>query len=235
MIRYRSDPIRRVGIATTKIAARAHQHVDDGFEFLVIVIVDGTCKPCATQNADIGGRNVVEMLLIPGRRKELGLVQDAKELRNFADEVEEGAEALDLLPGRLRGAGPRPDELHHIDADLGQQLVEQFLAIFEMVVKGALRHAGLFGDAGNGGFRIAVFADDFGCGVEYLLFRPRIALDPVEFRHLGGCGFRRLRHALASSSARSTRLSTLPDGFRGRLSRMMNFFGTLKPASLLRQ
>src|SRR5262249_18822727 len=42
-------------------------------------------------------------------------------------------------------------------------------------------------------------------------------------------------HRAVSSSARNTRLSTLPDGFRGRLSRMTSSLGTLKPASRDRQ
>ena len=55
---------------------------------------------------------------------------------------------------------------HHVEADLRQQLVEQFLAVLEMIVEGALRDAGFFGDAGDGGFGIAMFADDLGRGVE---------------------------------------------------------------------
>src|SRR6185437_3299353 len=102
--------------------------------------------------------------------------------------------------------------------------------VFEMIVEGALGDPGLLGDAGDGGFGIAVFADDLGGGVENLSLGPGVALDAVELGHLCG-GLQLLLHAVAaSSSARSTRLSTLPEGLRGRLSRMTSCFGTLKPA-----
>src|SRR6476620_1613153 len=221
-----------IGIAPAEIAARAHQHLDDRFEFLVAEIIDRAGLPRALQDADIGGRNVVKVLLIAGRRKELGLVENAQEFRNLADEIEEGAEPFDFLPRRMRGAGSIADEADHVDADLRQQLVEQFLAVFEMIVERALGDAGLLGDAGDGGFGIAVFADHLGRGIEDFLLGPGVTLDAIELGHLGRCG---LRHALASSSARSTRLSTLPEGFLGRLSRMISCFGTLKPASFARQ
>src|SRR6266566_567589 len=229
------DPVRGVGIATAQIAACAHQHVDDGFEFLIAVIVDRARKAGAPQDADIGGRDVVEMLLVATRREKLGFVENPQEFRNFADEIEEGAEAFDLLPGGIGGAGPRTDELHHIDSDLRQQRIEQFLAVFEMVVESALSYAGLFGDAGDRCFRIAVFADHLARGIEYFLLGPGVALDAIELCHRCRGGCRPLRHAAPSSSARSTRFSTLPDGFRGRLSRMMSCFGTLKLASRVRQ
>ena len=125
------------------------------------------------------------------------------------------AESLDFLSRRLRCAGARANESHHVDADLRQQLIEQFLAVLEMIVEGALRDAGFLGDAGDGGFRVAIFADDFCRGVEDLLLGPGVALDAVELCHLGGrvgC----LCHAVASSSARKTRFNTLPEGLRGR-------------------
>src|SRR6267142_2461348 len=125
--------------------------------------------------------------------------------------------------------------MNHVHSDLWQQLVEQFLTVFEMIIERALRDAGLLGDAGHRGFRVTVFADDLGGGVEYLALGPCIALDAIEFCHLSGGRFGCLRHALASSSARSTRLSTLPDGLRGRLSRMISCFGTLNAARRLRQ
>src|SRR3954454_13475468 len=172
------------------------------------------------------------MLLVAVRGKELGLVENAQEFRDLTDEIEEGAEPFDFLPRRMRRAGSIADEAHHVDTDLWQQLIEQLLAVLEMIVERALRDAGFFGDAGDGGFRIAVFADHFGGGIEDLLLGPGIALDAIELGHLGRRG---LPHALASSSARSTRLSTLPEGFLGRLSRMISCFGILKPASFARQ
>src|SRR6266403_3538555 len=168
------------------------------------------------------------MFLVADRRKKFGFVEDAKEFRHFTDEIEEGAEPLDRLSRRVRRTGALADESHHVDADFRQQLIEQFLAIFEMIVERALRDAGRFGDPGDRGLGIPVFADDLGGGVEYLALGPGVALDSVEFCHFGGRGLGRMRHALASSSARSTRLSTLPDGLRGRWSRMMSCFGTLK-------
>src|SRR6478672_7672159 len=175
------------------------------------------------------------MFLVAGRRKKFGLVENAQEFRHFTDEIEKGAEPLNLLSRRMGGAGALADESHHVEADLRQQLIEQLLAIFEMIIERALRHAGLFGDPGDGGLGIAVFADDPGGGVEYLALGPGVAFDPVEFCHFAGRGLGRVGHALASSSARSTRLSTLPDGLRGRWSRMMSCFGTLNAARRLRQ
>src|SRR5216683_2624684 len=225
----------RVGIAAAQIAAGAHEHVHDSLELLVTIVVDRARKPGATQDSDIGGGDVVEMLLVAAGRKELGLVKDTQEFRNLADEIEKGAEAFDLLPRGLRGAGARADESHHVDPDLRQQRIKQFLAVFEMIVEGALRHAGLFGDASNGCFRIAELADHLGRGIEYLLLGPGVALDAIEFCHSCRVGQRSLRHPAPSSSARSTRFSTLPDGLRGRLSRMMSCFGILKVASRERQ
>ena len=72
-------------------------------ELLVAVVDDRACLPRALQDADIGGRDVVEMFLVAGRRKELGLVEDAQELRHLADEIEEGGKTLDLLPRRVAG------------------------------------------------------------------------------------------------------------------------------------
>src|SRR6476661_8826927 len=175
------------------------------------------------------------MLLVADRRKKFGFVENAQEFRHFPDKIEEGAEPLDLLPRCMRRTGALADESHHIDADFRQQLIEQLLAVFEMIIERALRDAGRFGDAGDGGLGIAVFADDLGGGVEYLALGPGVALDPVEFCHFVGRGLGRVGHALASSSARSTRLSTLPDGLRGRWSRMMSCFGTLNAARRLRQ
>src|ERR1700716_2979027 len=129
----------------------------------------------------------------------------------------------------MRRAGSIADEADHVDTNFWQQLIEQFLAVLEMIVERALRDAGLLGDAGDGGFGIAVFADHLGRGIEDLLLGPGIAFDAIE---LGRCG---RRHALASSSARSSRLSTLPEGFLGRLSRTISCFGTLKLASFARE
>src|SRR5258708_13682129 len=171
------------------------------------------------------------MFLVAGRRKKFGLVENAQEFRNMRDEIEERAEPLNLLPRRMRGAGALGNESHHVDADFRQQLIKQLLAIFEMIIERALRHAGLFGDPGDGGLGIAVFADDPGGGVEYLALGPGVALDPFELCHFGGRGPGRVRHALASSSARSTRLSTLPDGLRGSWSRLTSCFGTLTSPS----
>src|SRR3981081_86331 len=174
------------------------------------------------------------MFLVAGRCKEFGFVENAQEFRHLTDKIEESAESLDFLPCRLRRAGPLADEAHHVQSDFRQQLVEQLLAILKMIIKRALRYAGFLGDAGNGGLGVTEFSDDLGCGVENVSLGPCVALDAIEFCNFhGGC--RCLRHALVSSSARSTRLSTLPEGLRGRLSRMMSCFGTLNGARRLRQ
>jgi hypothetical protein len=80
--------------------------------------------------------------------------------------------------------------VHHVDADLGQQLIEQLLAVLEMIVERALRNAGFLGDAGDGSLGVAVLADHFGGGVENLPLGPGIALDPLELCDLAGCGLR---------------------------------------------
>src|SRR5258708_37548500 len=154
------------------------------------------------------------MFLVAGRRKKFGLVENAQEFRHCTDEIEERAEPLNLLPRRIGGAGALADESHHVDADFRQQLIEQLLAIFEMIIERALRHAGLFGDPGDGGLGIAVFADDPGGGVEYLALGPGVALAPFEFCHFRGRRLCPLSHALASTSARTTPLTTFPVAFR---------------------
>src|ERR1700686_5286708 len=235
MVRHGGDGAAGVGVTATEVTPRAHEHVNDGLEFLVAEIMGRAGMPRTPQDPDVGGRDIVEMFLVADRRKEFGLVENAQEFRPLADEVEESAKSFDLLPRRVRRAGPLPDETDHVQSDLRQQLIEQSLAIFEMIIEGSLRDAGLFGDPGDGGLGVPKLADDFGGGIEYPALRPRVALDPIEFCHFSGSSLGYLRHALASSSARSTRLSTLPDGLRGRLSRMKSCFGTLKAARCLRQ
>src|SRR4051812_29651767 len=179
MFRHRSNGAAGIGVTPAQIAACAHQHLDDRFELLVAEVIDRAGLPCALQDADIGRRNVVKVFLVAVRGKELGLIENAQKFRNLADEIEEGAEPFDLLPGRMRGASPIADEAHHVDADFWQQLIEQFLAILEMIVERALGDAGFLGDAGDGGFCIAVFADHLGCRIEDFLLGPGIALDAV--------------------------------------------------------
>jgi hypothetical protein len=113
-------------------------------------------------------------------------------------------------------------------------LVEQFLAIFEVIVERALGDAGFLGDAGDGCLGVTILADDLGGGVKYLALGPGVALDRLSFVALpdAACDDCVMRD---SSSARSTRLRTFPEGLRGRLSRMISCFGTLKPARRARQ
>ena len=103
MLGHGRDAAADVGVAPAEIAARAHQHVDDRFELLVAEIDDRAGLARAPEDADIGGRDVVEMLLVADRREIFGLVEDAQEFRHLADEIEEGAEAFDFLPCRMRG------------------------------------------------------------------------------------------------------------------------------------
>src|SRR5438552_1460570 len=109
-----------IGVTPAEIAARAHQYLDDGFEFLVAVITDSAGLPRPLQDAHIGRRDVVEVLLVAARRKEFGLVEDAQKFRNLADEIEEGAEAFDFLSRGVRRAGAVANEAHHVDADFWQ-------------------------------------------------------------------------------------------------------------------
>src|SRR6266849_4609564 len=144
MIRHRGDGAAGIGITAAEVAASAHEHVHDGLEFLVAEILYRAGMPRAPQDSDIGRRDIVEMLLVADRCKKLGLVEDAQEFRHLTDET------------------------YHFRADHGQQLIQQLLTILKMIVKRALRNAGLLGDAGDGGFGVAVFADNFGRGVENL-------------------------------------------------------------------
>src|SRR5450631_564484 len=143
MVRHRGDGIAGIGITAAEVAARAHEHMNDGFEFLVAEIVDRAGMPRTPENPDIGRRDIVEMLLVADRCEKLGLVEDAQEFRDLTDEIEEGAKSLDFLPRRVRRTGSLPDETYHFRADHGQQLIQQLLAILKMIVKRALRNDGL--------------------------------------------------------------------------------------------
>src|SRR5713101_80666 len=72
MIRYSGHGAVGVRITAAEIAARAHEHVNDGFELLVAEAIDRAGQPRASQDSDIGRRNVVEMFLVADRRKKLG-------------------------------------------------------------------------------------------------------------------------------------------------------------------
>src|ERR1700688_3341584 len=76
MVRHGGDSAVSVRVAAAKIAARAHEHVNDGLEFLVAEVIDRAGVPGTPQDADIGGRDIVEMFLIPHRSKEFGLVEN---------------------------------------------------------------------------------------------------------------------------------------------------------------
>src|SRR5450432_3559445 len=165
MTRHCGDGVAGIGITAAEVAARSHEHMNDGFEFLVAEIVDRAGMPRTPENPDIGRRDIVEMLLVADRCEKLGLVEDAQEFRDLTDEIEEGAKSLDFLPRRVRRTGSLPDETYHFRADHGQQLIQQLLAILKMIVKRALRDAGLFGNAGDGRFGVTIFADDLGGGV----------------------------------------------------------------------
>src|SRR5215475_14054591 len=175
------------------------------------------------------------MFLVALGCEEFGLVENTQEFRNLSNEIEEGAKPFNLLPRRMCGAGSRADELHHVDADFRQQLIQEFLTIFEVIVEGTLCDARLLGDAGDGRFGISIFADYLGRGIEYLLLCPSVALDSVQLGYLRSHGRLRRRHFIVSNSARSTRLRILPEGFLGRLLRIISSFGTLKPARCARQ
>src|SRR5215207_1671333 len=190
VLRRCCDVAANVGVATAQISTRAHQHVDDGFELLIAIIDDRSSLTRAPENADIGVCHIVEMLLIADRREMFGFVENAQKFRHLSNEIEERTEAFDLLPGRLLGAGALADEVNHVGTDLRQQLVEQFLAIVEVIVERALGYAGFLGDAGDGSLGVTVFADNLGGGVEYFSLGPGVALDPVEFCRLAGCSLR---------------------------------------------
>ena len=213
------------GTAAAEIAARAHEDVDDDLEFLIADAIDRPELPRPTQDADIGARNMVEMLLVTDRCEGLGFVENAQEIRHLADEIEESAEPFDLLPRRLRGCGPLLDEMHHVKPDRRQQLIEQLLPIFEVIVERALGDAGRLGDAGDRRLGITKLADDPGCGEENPALGPGIALDAVELPHPAGFFCRGLRHVPAPCSARDT---TLPEGVRGGRPRRLRYFSAAR-------
>src|SRR5438552_11291163 len=137
------DVAANVGVAAAQVAARAHQHVNDGFELLAAIIDDRVGLTRAPEASDIGGGDIVEMLLVGDRRELFGLVQDVQALRHLADEVEEGAEAFDFLSCRLRAPGALSNEKNHVDNDLRQTLIEQFLPVLDMFLNLSQCAAGL--------------------------------------------------------------------------------------------
>src|SRR6267142_4767304 len=117
------DAAANVGVAAAQVSTCAHQDVNDGFELLVAIIDDRAGLTCASEDADIGGGDVVEMLLVADRREIFGLVEDTQKFRYLADEIKEGAEAFDFLPCRMCASGALADEVNHVGADLRQQLI----------------------------------------------------------------------------------------------------------------
>ena len=63
--------------------------MNDGLEFVVAEVIDRAGMARAAQDSDVSGRNVVEMFLVAGRRKELGFIENAQEFRDLTDEIEE--------------------------------------------------------------------------------------------------------------------------------------------------
>jgi hypothetical protein len=70
----------------------------------------------ASQDPDIGRRNIVEVFLVTDRREKFGLVENAKEFPDLADEVEETAKPFDLLSDRVRRTGPLADAVARTSA-----------------------------------------------------------------------------------------------------------------------
>src|SRR5947199_6341159 len=60
--RHRSDGVLGIGIASAKIAACAHEHMNNGLELFVTEAVDRAGGPCAPENANVCCRDVVQML-----------------------------------------------------------------------------------------------------------------------------------------------------------------------------
>ena len=141
--------------------------MDDHFEFLVGVIVDFTRAALALERPHVSGCDIVEMPLIAFRREHLGLVEDAQELRHLAQEGEEGAKPLGFPVGAGRQrAGASGDEIDHLQADGRQQLIEQFLPVFEVVIERSLSDFGKLGDARDRCLRITEAADHLGGRIE---------------------------------------------------------------------
>ncbi len=94
-----------IGVAPAQIAAGAHEHVNDGFELLIAVVLDRAGLTRPPEDTDVGDCNIIEMLLVADGSEIFGLVEDAQKLRHLADEIEEGAEAFDFLPCRMGRPG----------------------------------------------------------------------------------------------------------------------------------
>src|SRR5258707_11847413 len=66
VIRHGGNGALGVGVAAAEIAARAHEHVNDGLEFFIAEAVDGAGPAHAPEEAYIGGRNIVSLVLVAG-------------------------------------------------------------------------------------------------------------------------------------------------------------------------
>jgi hypothetical protein len=98
-------------------------------------------------------------------------------------------------------------------------LIEHFLAVLEMILKFVLRHPCLFRDPGDRVLIIAGPTDYLGSSVNILRLVHARRSKRLSFVTLLEGSYGPLRHALAPSSLRSTRLSTLPNGLCGRASK----------------
>src|ERR1700719_2136953 len=55
MTRHRGNGAVGVGVTAAEVAARAHEHVNDGLELFITEALDSTGLPRASQDTDIGG------------------------------------------------------------------------------------------------------------------------------------------------------------------------------------
>src|SRR5256885_13441902 len=111
------DAAANVGVAAAQISTRAHQYVNYGLELIVAIIDDRAGLAGAPEDADIGGGDVIEMLLGADRREIFRLGGDAQKFPHLPDEIEERAEAFDFLPRRPRGPRALADEVKHVGGD----------------------------------------------------------------------------------------------------------------------
>src|SRR5260370_7476382 len=101
MLRHRGGGAAGVGIAAAEVAACAHEHVNDGLEFFVAEVIDRTGMPRAPEDSNIGGGNIVEMLLGTGRRKAFGFVGNPPEFAPPPAPTQAPPQPLPFLPPPL--------------------------------------------------------------------------------------------------------------------------------------
>src|SRR2546429_3065807 len=96
MIRHGGNGALGVGVAAAEVAARAHEHVNDGLELFIAEAIDRAGVPRAPQDADIGGWKNFGMFFVGRWGKKIGFVWKVAEFLHLTDGIEESARPLQL-------------------------------------------------------------------------------------------------------------------------------------------